>query len=162
MITKKCLVCEKEFQCIKTKNNEKKYCSKECYYQMKRIRKDKVVWTDEMRKKMSKKYKGKGNPMYGKTNWCKGKKRPEMTGDKHPNYKGGYITKEGYLETGRHLMKHRLVMEEYLGRKLLSTEIIHHIDRDKLNNNIKNLMLCTRAEHIEIHRADLEKGKETI
>ncbi len=31
-------------------------------------------------------------------------------------------------------------------------EQIHHIDGDKLNNNFNNLVLCTAAEHTEIHK----------
>jgi len=76
-----CPICKKVF---KPRTSEDKYCSRECYYEMKRVRKDRVEWTDEMRKKLSKKYSGKGNPMYGKVPWDKGKKRPEMTGENHP------------------------------------------------------------------------------
>ena len=44
-------------------------------------------------------------------------------------------------------------MEQYLGRKLLSTEHIHHIDMDKLNNNISNLWLCTPKQHRSAHHS---------
>lgn len=46
---------------------------------------------------------------------------------------------------------HRYIMECYLGRKLTKDEIVHHKDGDKLNNNISNLELLSRAEHIKKH-----------
>lgn len=56
-----------------------------------------------------------------------------------------------YTKTyGRHT--HRVVMEEKLGRKLKSGEIVHHIDGNRRNNHPDNLQLVTRSEHINIHR----------
>lgn len=40
-----------------------------------------------------------------------------------------------------HVIEHRKVMEDFIGRKLLKDEVIHHIDGDKLNNDTKNLCL---------------------
>ena len=34
------------------------------------------------------------------------------------------------------IFEHRVIMEEYLGRPLLSTETVHHIDMNKLNNHL--------------------------
>jgi hypothetical protein len=50
-------------------------------------------------------------------------------------------------------------MEEHLGRKLNSNEIVHHIDGNKANNDISNLQIVTRAEHINIHRDELHKAR---
>lgn len=61
----------------------------------------------------------------------------------------GYLV--DYLPDGSRILQHRRVMEDYLGRKLRSDEIIHHIDENKHNNKISNLKIVTRAEHAKIH-----------
>jgi len=46
----------------------------------------------------------------------------------------------------------RQVMEKHLGRKLKSTEIIHHIDSNQENNNIDNLYLFpSKSKHHKHH-----------
>lgn len=42
-------------------------------------------------------------------------------------------------------------MEAHLDRKLLPTEIVHHINGDKLDNRIENLQVVTRSEHNKLH-----------
>ena len=163
MVTLVCQTCGKEFQ---KRQRGYKYCSRECYYKMKKIRGDRVNWTDEMKAKMSKRYTGRGNPGYGRPGWSKGKKRPEITGEKSKLWKGGYwISKDGYkviqneIETsGRKVLEHRMVMEIHLGRKLKFIEIIHHKNKNKLDNRLENLQIMSREEHINLHRADIESS----
>lgn len=73
----------------------------------------------------------------------KDSKRPE------PALRGS-ITEEGYRSysrgNGRHYLEHRLVMEQYLGRKLLAKENVHHKDGDRLNNDILNLELWSTSQ----------------
>jgi hypothetical protein len=47
------------------------------------------------------------------------------------------------------------MMEEHIGRLLLSTEIVHHKDGDKTNDTIENLEIMSQSSHINIHRAEL-------
>lgn len=54
----------------------------------------------------------------------------------------------------------RLLMEDHLGRELTSDEIVHHIDGDSLNNEIENLQVVSRAEHIRIHRLGTKYSEE--
>ena len=50
-----------------------------------------------------------------------------------------------------YIFEHRVVMEEFHDRKLKSWELVHHIDMDKLNNDISNLWLCTAKTHHQAH-----------
>lgn len=47
--------------------------------------------------------------------------------------------------------QHIIVVENHIGRKLFENEVVHHIDGDKLNNDIKNLDICTISEHNSCH-----------
>ncbi len=47
--------------------------------------------------------------------------------------------------------EHRYVMEQQLNRRLLPSEIVHHIDHDHNNNVISNLEITTRSEHARHH-----------
>ena len=73
-------------------------------------------------------------------------------GKNHHHWKGGIKTRpDGYIrdsKTDRYI--HRLVMEEHLGRTLLSTEHIHHIDGNPKNNKVSNLQIVTHSEHGKI------------
>ena len=50
-------------------------------------------------------------------------------------------TKIGYV------MEHRLIMAEHLGQMLEPIEVVHHINRNKSDNRIENLLLMQKAEH---------------
>jgi hypothetical protein len=54
---------------------------------------------------------------------------------------------------GERIYLHRYVMEQKLGRKLLPTEIVHHIDYNPFNNDESNLMVFeSNYAHLEFHR----------
>jgi len=55
-------------------------------------------------------------------------------------------------------MEHRYVMEQVLGRKLASREIVHHRDGNPQNNSPDNLALCAGVrDHLErFHSSDLK------
>ena len=57
---------------------------------------------------------------------------------------------------GKRIDEHRLIFERFLGRKLRKGETIHHIDGDKSNNELDNLILFpTLSAHAKYH---YEKG----
>lgn len=58
---------------------------------------------------------------------------------------------------GRYVYEHRFLMEKKLGRLLISGEVVHHIDGDRLNNDLENLELHTRSEHTALHNGPAEK-----
>ena len=70
-------------------------------------------------------------------------------------YYQGTFDKSGYLmiqKSGVTKAEHRWVMEEHLGRKLQRTEIVHHINEDKLDNRIENLEIMNVSEHLKLHK----------
>lgn len=71
---------------------------------------------------------------------------------------GVRISSNGYVEytTGEHKGRsvHVVAMESRLGRKILKDEVVHHIDNDKMNNDIDNLALMTRSAHTRLHRRE--------
>ena len=46
---------------------------------------------------------------------------------------------------------HRYIAKTMLGRTLLSNEVVHHKDGDKLNNDPNNLMILSLREHARLH-----------
>lgn len=71
--------------------------------------------------------------------------------------RGESLRDTGYKDTYRKVdskHEHRTVMEKKLGRKLLPSEVVHHKDNNKKNNDPDNLEVKTRAEHIKEHMTD--------
>jgi len=86
---------------------------------------------------------------------------------KHPHihsgsWRGGKAMQTGYISTwvpnhpcvsknGR-VSEQRLVVERAIGRYLKPNEIVHHINEVKTDNCLENLLVCTRAQHLWMHK----------
>lgn len=142
-IYKNCIICKEPFYVHNYRKKEALYCSEKCYGISKR----------------------------GKPTWNKGKKMsPEhcknlskshkgiMAGCLHPAWGGGkvigggynhawvpehpFATKKGYVKQSR------LICEKQLNRLLEPTEIVHHINENKLDDRPRNLFVF---ENISSH-----------
>ena len=83
----------------------------------------------------------------------KGKLNPAYEKKPH-NYKGAHLLTDGYLGyniKNKKYRLHRLIMENYIGRKLKKSEVVHHVDGNKLNNNIDNLEIIRDGYHSRLH-----------
>lgn len=78
------------------------------------------------------------------------------------NWNGGrHVASNGYVEikvagypytnSRGYVYEHRYVVEQHIGRFLRKNEVVHHIDGNKQNNDISNLMILTNSEHIKLH-----------
>lgn len=85
--------------------------------------------------------------------------RPQVHADKHHSWKGGrFVASDGYVQVylgAKHYRKeHFLVMEKHLGRTLRKGEVVHHIDGNKQNSELANLVLLrNEKEHRAAHNS---------
>lgn len=67
-----------------------------------------------------------------------------------------YVAPSGYVMVRVGIKKwrleHRVVMEAVLGRSLRNDEHVHHVDRNRTNNDPKNLRVMERSAHLRMHR----------
>ena len=63
------------------------------------------------------------------------------------------MDKNGYKRfSDSHKLVHRWIVEKYLGRKLKKWEVVHHLNGNKLDNDITNLkVFSSQFEHHEWH-----------
>jgi len=101
------------------------------------------VRTDEIRKKLSESHKGKHKDKkpVGHKIYCK----KYIIIKVEEEHKSLSVNKMGYE------YEHRYIMEKHIGRYLDKTEVVHHKDRNRYNNNIENLELLKLSDHSKIH-----------
>lgn len=132
-VTVKCDYCGRSFEKLKIEIHEHNFCC------LKHFR----LWNS---KRVSE-YNKNENKMNTSKGWTK-----EMRLQKREialkACKNEDKTYKKYL--GRHM--HRVVAEQMLGRKLKKSEVVHHIDGNKTNNDPSNLMVfLSQKEHARYH-----------
>lgn len=173
-IIKQCKVCNKKFNTNteRIKDGRGKYCSRIC--QFKGMRREVNIPCSICKKIVTKRYSEtfKGNKIGNKKilrHYCSVKCRrlgsslfdsKRLTNYQKENIgyfkqvlgkKGLSISTDGYY-IFNNIKVHRLLMEKYIGRKLLPTEIVHHINFNKLDNRLENLIIVNRSEHNKLHK----------
>ncbi|MDR0484832.1 MAG: HNH endonuclease [Alphaproteobacteria bacterium] len=70
-----------------------------------------------------------------------------------------YIDTKGYRRfKDSDISVHRWMASKKLGRPLKNKEVVHHKDRNKLNNSPDNLhVFASQKEHWETHKQDAKK-----
>lgn len=133
-IKKTCQVCGKTFEVHPCRKDTAKYCTRKC----------------------------SGLSQQGKPSWNKGKKLPQFSRENSHQWKGGKYITMGYFYSRKpdhpramkngYVKRANLVMEQKLGRYLTKDEVVHHINGNKSDDRIENLMFFpNRSEHSKYH-----------
>lgn len=114
--------------------------------------------SEETREKISKAHKGKTisqeqRKMISLANSCdyNGLNGYGHTKDHNRGYVLAYVPKHPNAHRDGYLMLHTVLMEQKIGRYLKPNEVVHHINHDRKDNRLENLMLMDKKEHMRMH-----------
>ncbi len=156
-----CQHCGKTFKIFKCwlKKNKGKFCSLKC---MGKARKGKPVWNKGIPHTETTKDKIRQKAL-GRTGWNKGltkESHPNLTRlkkEKSPNWRGGTTV---YRSIALDNLPVKCAICGVSNPKLL---VVHHIDRNRRNNQLNNLQFlclnCHRLEHYPERKISLFKPK---
>lgn len=155
----KCKICRKEFYAKPNwlKRGWAKYCSKACQYISQKNGRwvkchicEKTIYktSRELKRSISKKYFCSKSCQ---TTW---RNKEVYIGHNHSNWKNGESTYKNIL-----LRSNAPKICKRCGEKDVRVLIIHHLDHNRKNNEIKNLVWLCGNCHILIHRYREERRK---
>jgi len=55
------------------------------------------------------------------------------------------------LSSGKYKLEHRIIVESMLNRSLKSHEVVHHINGNRADNRLNNLIVMKKGEHLKFH-----------
>ena len=58
-------------------------------------------------------------------------------------------------------LEHRVVMAQKINRELDPGEDVHHINKNRKDNRVKNLILLPKEAHMRLHHFGVKRSKET-
>ena len=128
---------------FETVNDSPKFCSRSCAAS---DRNKKRIITDDQKRKTSESLKRYWQTQERKKPECQN--RVEKRIHRHVYDYDGYVI---LCFDGKVIREHRHIMEQAIGRKLSTDEIVHHKDGNRLNNSLDNLEILSRSDHARMH-----------
>ena len=96
----------------------------------------------------------------------------QRIGNKNARWNGGRKLQNGYVmikdrahpdtDANGYIQEHRLVMEKYLNRYLKNSEVVHHINNNKTDNRLENLMLFNSNSDHATHHSKIRNAGQNV
>jgi endogenous inhibitor of DNA gyrase (YacG/DUF329 family) len=170
-IEKPCLNCGEVMYLHRGTAERRKFCSKACHNEAQT--KPKVERTCEVCGEQFWLKPSQAEHLTGRfcSRACESTSRIKRPLDRQHNGRPAVIDNSGYVRVsepdhpkamnGGWVFEHRLVAEQHLGRTLEPDEHVHHVNGDKLDNRLENLVVMNGLEHLALsgteHRESLKR-----
>lgn len=162
MITVVCRNCQAPIKTFPSRKDRTKYCGRACY----------ATWMSEnLTGQKALRYQ-RFHSDESKAKMAATQKARKATGERNAAWKGGRHISRGYVmialstldpaeqvqfesmatrSSNRCIPEHRLVMARMIGRPLIPSEVVHHLNGVKSDNRPENLAIHDDADHKHEH-----------